>query len=143
MGCGAIKTQDQTTAHSANCFVVACMDFRLVDDVTHFMDKIGHNNNYDQFVLAGASLGFTQDKYPEWGKSLLDHMSIGQSLHNFRFVVSYLDKSSLLTTETVGHIKNFIRISMPKINNSFMKNIYNWQEISLLKFSLLLNSGPF
>ncbi len=143
MGCGAIPTQDQTSAHSANCFVVACMDFRLVDDVTHFMDKIGHNNNYDQFVLAGASLGFTQDKYPEWGKSLLDHMSIGQSLHNFRFVVSYLDKSSLLTTETVGPIKNFIRISMPKINNSFMKSIYNWLEISLLKFSLLLNSGPF
>ncbi len=90
MGCNqAMPTQDQNTAHTANCFVVACMDFRLVDDVTHFMDKIGHNNNYDQFVLAGASLGFTQDKYPEWGKSLLDHMSIGQSLHHFRFIVSY------------------------------------------------------
>ena len=143
MGCGAIVTQDQTTAHSANCFVVACMDFRLVDDVTHFMDKLGHNNNYDQFVLAGASLGFTQDKYPEWGKSLLDHMSIGQSLHNFRFAVSYLDKSSLLTIRTVGPIKNSIRISMLKTNKNFIRNIYNWQEISLPKFFLLLNSGLF
>jgi hypothetical protein len=32
------------------------MDFRLIDDM-------GYNNNYDQFVLAEASLGFTQGKY--------------------------------------------------------------------------------
>jgi hypothetical protein len=36
------------------------MDFRLVDDLVYFMDSIGLNNNYDQFVLAGGSLGFTQ-----------------------------------------------------------------------------------
>lgn len=66
MGCNnpQMATQDQTTAHTAACFVVACMDFRLVDDCVHFMNSIGYNNNYDQFVLAGASLGFSQDKYP-------------------------------------------------------------------------------
>jgi hypothetical protein len=85
MDCKApMKTQDQTKATTAQCFVVACMDFRLVDDCVYFLDSLGLNNNYDQFVLAGSSLGFTQDKYPEWGKTLLDHMSIGQSLHNFR-----------------------------------------------------------
>mgnify|MGYP003430000071 CR=1 FL=1 len=81
-----MPTQDQTIAHEAKCFAVTCMDFRLVDDATRFMDKLGYNNNYDIFVLAGASLGFTQVKYPEWGKSLLDHMSIGHSLHNFRYI---------------------------------------------------------
>lgn len=79
-----MKTQDQTQAHSALCFAVACMDFRLVDDTVRFMDSIGLNNNYDEFVLAGASLGFTQEKYPSWGQACLDHMSIGMSLHNFR-----------------------------------------------------------
>jgi hypothetical protein len=53
------------------------MDFRLVDDTVYYLNSLGLNNNYDQFVLAGASLGFTQDKYPEWGKTLLAHMSIG------------------------------------------------------------------
>lgn len=77
-------TQDQTKAESAKCFLVACMDFRLVDDTVYFMDGQGYNNNYDQFVLAGSSLGFTQQKYPHWGESLLDHMSIGLSLHGFR-----------------------------------------------------------
>jgi hypothetical protein len=49
------------------------------------MDKLGYNNNYDQFVLAGASLGFTQEKYPSWGEALLDHMKIGQTLHGFKY----------------------------------------------------------
>jgi hypothetical protein len=60
------------------------MDFRLVDDAVYFLNSLGLNTNYDQFVLAGSSLGFTQDKYPHWGLTLLDHMSIGQSLHHFR-----------------------------------------------------------
>lgn len=51
MGGGAstqhMQTQDQTKAHSAQCFAVACMDFRLVDDTVRFMDSIGLNNNYD------------------------------------------------------------------------------------------------
>lgn len=78
MGCcgASIRTQDQTKARTAKCFVVACMDFRLVDDYVYYLDSLGLNNNYDQFVLAGSSLGFTQDKYPEWGKTLLAHMSI-------------------------------------------------------------------
>ena len=62
-----MRTQDQTTAHHAQCFLVNCMDFRLIDDMVYFMNGKGYNNNYDQFTLAGASLGFTQDKYPHWG----------------------------------------------------------------------------
>jgi hypothetical protein len=60
------------------------MDFRLIDDEVRFMDKLGYNNNYDQFILAGASLGFTQDKYSNWGDTLIEHMKIGHSLHNFK-----------------------------------------------------------
>lgn len=79
-----MKTQDQTTAKEAQCFLVTCMDFRLIDDIVHFMDKEGFNNNYDQFILAGSSLGFTQEKFPHWGQTLSDHMGIGQGLHAFR-----------------------------------------------------------
>jgi hypothetical protein len=79
-----METQDQLTAHQAKCFLITCMDFRLIDDVTHFMDKMGYNNNYDQFILAGASLGLTQSKFPHWGEALLDHMGIGLNLHEFR-----------------------------------------------------------
>lgn len=82
-----IKTQDQTTATSAQCFLVTCMDFRLIDDIGKFMDKEGYNNNYDQFILAGSSLGFTQEKFPHWTQSLMDHMGIGLALHDFREII--------------------------------------------------------
>ncbi len=81
----AIKTQDPTKAHKAKCFFVCCMDFRTIDNEGKFMNSLGYNVNYDEFVLAGASLGFTQDKYPHWGQTLLDHMSIGQNLHHFKY----------------------------------------------------------
>jgi carbonic anhydrase len=88
MGCNAsISTQDQTVAHNAKCFAVTCMDFRLIDDAVRFMDRMGYNNNYDEFVLAGSSLGFTQEIYPHWGLALLDHMHIGKSLHKFREII--------------------------------------------------------
>ena len=80
-----METQDQTTAHHAKCFLVSCMDFRLIDDTVRFMDSIGYNNNYDGFVLAGASLGFTQEKFPHWPLTLMDHMGIGLTLHSFRY----------------------------------------------------------
>jgi hypothetical protein len=62
-----METQDQLTAVHAKCFLITCMDFRLIDDITHFMDKKGYNNNYDQFILEGSSLGLTQTKFPHWG----------------------------------------------------------------------------
>lgn len=86
MGCqqALIHTQDPTKAHHAKCFFVSCMDFRTVDFEGDWMDSMGYNKNYDEFVLAGGSLGFTQDKYPHWGQTLLDHMAIGHKLHNFQ-----------------------------------------------------------
>ena len=58
------KTQNPLVSHNAQKFLICCMDFRLCDDIVKFMNEKGWNNNYDQFVLAGASLGFTQTRYP-------------------------------------------------------------------------------
>jgi hypothetical protein len=51
------------TAHTARAMVLSCMDFRLIDDMVVFLNEIGYNNNYDQFILAGSSLGSNQDKF--------------------------------------------------------------------------------
>ena len=79
----ALQTQDQKTAKFAKCFVLNCMDFRLIDDSVYFMDSLGYNNNYDAFVVAGSSLGFTQTSYPHWGQTVLDHMNLGEKFHKF------------------------------------------------------------
>merc|ERR1712141_573504 len=78
-----MRTQDQTTAHRAEVFLISCMDFRLLDDIVRAMDGLGYNNNYDQFIVAGSSLGVIQDKYPNWGKTCIDHMEIAVNLHKF------------------------------------------------------------
>ena len=69
--------------------MISCMDFRLIDDMVHAMNHLDYNNNYDQFILAGASLGLTQDKFPHWGQAALDHMEIGKQLHQFREIIIF------------------------------------------------------
>ena len=87
------RTQDQLTAHHASTYLVSCMDFRLLDDIVRAMDKMGYNNNYDQFIVAGASLGFCQNKYPHWRQTVMDHLEIGLNLHQFRqfIFIDHLD----------------------------------------------------
>jgi carbonic anhydrase len=80
-------TQDQLSAHEAKAFMITCMDFRLIDDDVKLMDSLGYNNNYDEFVLAGGSLGFVQQEYPYWATTALDHMEIGLKLHHFRQII--------------------------------------------------------
>ena len=78
------KTQDQLTAKHATTYLITCMDFRLLDDICRAMDNMGYNNDYDQFIIAGASLGFCQTKYPHWRQTVMDHLEIGLNLHKFR-----------------------------------------------------------
>ena len=55
-------TQSQLEAHNAKAIVLSCMDFRDIDDLTFLFNKLKYNNNYDQFILAGASFGIlTED----------------------------------------------------------------------------------
>jgi len=83
------QTQDQLVAHDSRSFMISCMDFRLIDDMVRAMDSMGYNNNYDQFVLAGASLGLIQTKYEHWGKTAMDHMEIGSNLHHFKEIIIF------------------------------------------------------
>jgi hypothetical protein len=78
------KIQNQLTAHHASTYLVTCMDCKLLDEIVRAMDKMGYNNNYDQIIVAGASLGFCQSKNPHWRETFIDHLEIGIGLHQFR-----------------------------------------------------------
>ena len=58
-----LVSQDQLVADEAKAFLYRCMDFRLLDDIVYFMNLIGYNNNYDQFILGGGSLAFASEKF--------------------------------------------------------------------------------
>ena len=44
--------------HDCEKCLLTCIDFRFIDDAGFYMDINGDSNNYDQFILAGASLGY-------------------------------------------------------------------------------------
>jgi len=79
--------QDQTVVHNARAILLSCMDFRLLDDIVYFMKNVGYNTNYDQFILAGASLGYNQTKYPEWGSLFRTHVDLAEQLHAVKEII--------------------------------------------------------
>ena len=83
------QPQDKIKAHDAKAFVVTCMDFRFInDEVTHMAEE-GYSVNYDAFVLAGVSIGINQTKYPEWGKTLFEHIEMSKSLHHIKKIILF------------------------------------------------------
>ena len=83
----AFRTQDKLKAHDAKVFLITCMDFRLLDDINITMRNLGYDKNYDQYIIAGSSLGFVQQKFEYWGKACMDHLTIGIGLHHLRKII--------------------------------------------------------
>lgn len=94
-----------------NVLLITCIDLRLMDNITRFMDEQNLTNRYDQFVLAGASLGACLNQVPHtdrnhdvtlyehplvkvdpykaylhWEEALYNHLDIAIALHNIKDV---------------------------------------------------------
>lgn len=74
-------------AGSIEALLLNCMDYRLVDDVTKYMDGRGLTNQYDQIILAGASLGALTEKAPAWGATFWEHVQVAKDLHHIKKVM--------------------------------------------------------
>ena len=79
-----------------------CIDYRLMDEIVVAMNKLGYKDLYDQFILAGASLGFNYgtvdsslvplpDNY--WQQSFYDNVDIAIQLHHIKqiFLIDHCD----------------------------------------------------
>ena len=61
-----------TSARAAglcDALLLNCIDYRLQDATTAYMDRIGLRNDYDHVALAGAALAAVTDKRPAWGRT--------------------------------------------------------------------------
>jgi hypothetical protein len=67
--------------------LLTCMDFRLMDNVEHYMSGRGLTDRYDHVILAGASLGALTDKYPAWNRTFWDHLDLAIKLHGIHTVM--------------------------------------------------------
>ncbi|MBL8660302.1 MAG: hypothetical protein JNM75_11175 [Rhodospirillales bacterium] len=69
-------------AGHADALLLSCMDYRLLDDIVRYMDGRELTDNYDQVILAGASLGATTNVYPSWGETFWSHLQLALDLHH-------------------------------------------------------------
>ena len=67
--------------------LLTCMDFRLVDDIETYMNARGLKDKYDHIVLAGASLGALNDRFPAWSEVFWQHLDLAIQLHEVHRVM--------------------------------------------------------
>lgn len=65
----------------AEALLLTCMDYRLVDEVEGYMSKRGLKDKYDHLILAGASLGALNGKFPIWNEVFWSHLDLAVQLH--------------------------------------------------------------
>lgn len=66
-------------AARGNVLLLSCMDLRLLDDIIRFMEHDNLTNRYDQFILAGASLGANVNQH--WEQAFFEHLNVACKLH--------------------------------------------------------------
>lgn len=86
-GHGADPQTGAAPGHTAEALLLSCMDYRLIDDITRYMDGRGMTNQYDHIVLAGAALGAQTDYCKEWKETFWEHLKIAIDLHHIKKVI--------------------------------------------------------
>lgn len=71
----------------AKALILSCIDFRIQPDITEFLECLTYSGKYDNFMLAGSSLGFNQNIHPEWKKTFADHLKLANDLHFIEHII--------------------------------------------------------
>jgi hypothetical protein len=74
-------------AGSVEALLLNCIDYRLTAATTRYMADQQMAGKYDQFILAGASLGVENRKFPAWGRTFWEHVQLAIDLHQVRRVI--------------------------------------------------------
>ena len=84
---GGVPWAPAFAAGEADALLLSCIDYRLTDATTRYMDGRGMAGKYDHAVLAGASLGAETGKFPAWRTTFWEHLKIAIELHHIHRVV--------------------------------------------------------
>jgi hypothetical protein len=130
---------DQIKVHKAKAFVISCMDFRLRDDLVNVLNQEPFclQNNYDEFILAGACIGYNIGKsgaqdvsslstavkdenldFTKWAELVDNHIMLAHKLHKITeiIVVDHLQCGAYkhfkhtggdIEDESASHIEEF------------------------------------
>jgi len=83
----AIMPGASRAAGHCEALLLTCMDYRLANEVTSYMDARGLRDKYDHVILAGASLGALNDRFPQWNDIFMGHLELAVQLHEVHRVI--------------------------------------------------------
>lgn len=84
----AFGTAPSAFAGSTDALLISCMDYRLIDNVSDYMQNQRHmKEKYDYVVLAGGSLGAENSEFPAWGTTFWQHLETAIALHHIHEVM--------------------------------------------------------
>lgn len=95
-------------SHDANSLVLSCMDFRFINQTVEYLYGRNETEDFDYFVLAGASLGYNESNTyndsgcihhnklhidPAWKRAYEDHIRLAIDLHDIKeiIVIDHMD----------------------------------------------------
>lgn len=68
-------------AGHTEALLLTCMDYRLNHEIDAYMEARGLEHKYDHMVLAGASLGALNSRFPAWADVFWAHLDLAVQLH--------------------------------------------------------------
>jgi hypothetical protein len=87
LGGSLLRPLGALAAGQAEALLLSCMDYRLLDDVARYMNAQGLDDKYDHVILAGASLGADNTKFPAWVTTFWEHLDTAIALHGVSRVI--------------------------------------------------------
>lgn len=84
------ELEEYEHTHFAEAMVLSCIDYRFIDSVISFLETdpvLAYK--YDLSTLAGASLGYNQDKFKCWAETFTQMTKIAIDLHSVKKIVIF------------------------------------------------------
>jgi len=145
---GLVLCQDcvdttQIDLHHSNAFVLSCMDFRLRDNITCNLTHMGYKNNYDEFILAGSSLGYNGLLDYNWQSCADAHIELSHKLHEIDEIILIDHMSCGAYKAKYGNITHIEEYQYHIVNlNSAAKTIQEkYPSFTIKKFIISIDGG--
>ena len=125
--------------------VLTCIDFRLPDHITAFLNQQGYNRDYDLNTLPGASLGPCCESYPHWRQTFANIIEIAQKLHDIQkiMIIDHHDCGAYHTfvnqPENDDHEKE-LHTTVSKKTLDWLKEAYPELDVEIFYYQ---NDGSF
>ena len=86
--CSVCGDPSQVELHTAKAMVINCMDFRLRDNMSCHLNRLGYKNKYDEVIGAGASLAYNGLlDYSGWNTYIDQHIQLAFDLHDISEII--------------------------------------------------------